>query len=442
MFRGLIDPRVENHLIAEEGELIVDEVRRHFLAFVAPSLIIALGLAVAAISFAVPVDFAPIPLGIGAAIALFGVYRALFVHMDRFVITNMRVFRIHGLFTQHKATMPMSRILDISVHKPLMGRIFRYGHFVFESAAQDQGLRDIRFVGRPDERDLTIQTVIQRSGLRSAIKSFNDKNKEDDAEEPDTDLETDADLHADVEGGSDSDDAYGYEYDYDRGDGLEPHPEPAVVDSEPRFNAGARTDGHSTVRTGAGPDVDTGEWSTMELDTGHGFSKSEEFRIGSALPALNDPVARAASSWELRWPERDRMQTATELMRAHRRLISDLDEKLRPLGLTYARYEVLLLLFFDQQGALPLVELTDQLQVEASSSFSSVRWLEDNGLIERVMEPGDDGEVFAEITPRGRALTDRASQIVADARFGLDSMTEAECHQLTTLLARQRRYRD
>ncbi|MGO1326202.1 MAG: hypothetical protein ACTMH8_11800, partial [Brevibacterium aurantiacum] len=119
MFGALTDPRVEDHLIAEEGEIVVDEVRRHFLAFVSPTLIILLGLAVAALSFTVPIDFASIPLGIGAAIALFGVYRALFVHMDRFVITNMRVFRIHGIFTQHKATMSMARILDISVHKPL-----------------------------------------------------------------------------------------------------------------------------------------------------------------------------------------------------------------------------------------------------------------------------------------------------------------------------------
>jgi membrane protein YdbS with pleckstrin-like domain len=88
--------------------------------------------------------------------------------MDRFVITNMRVFRVHGIFNQHRATMPMSRILDITVDKPFWGRVFGYGHFVFESAAQDQGLRDIRFVGQPDARDLTIQTVIQRAGLRAS----------------------------------------------------------------------------------------------------------------------------------------------------------------------------------------------------------------------------------------------------------------------------------
>ena len=85
---------------------------------------------------------------------------------DRFVITNMRVFRVHGVLSQHLATMPLSRILDISVKKPLHGRLLGFGHFCFESAAQEQGLRDIRYVGRPDERDLSIQRVVQRAGLR------------------------------------------------------------------------------------------------------------------------------------------------------------------------------------------------------------------------------------------------------------------------------------
>ena len=62
--------------------------------------------------------------------------------------------------------MPLSRILDITVVKPLHGRLIGFGHFVFESAAQEQGLREIRYVGRADERDLSIQRVVQRSGLR------------------------------------------------------------------------------------------------------------------------------------------------------------------------------------------------------------------------------------------------------------------------------------
>ncbi|HWM73133.1 MAG TPA: hypothetical protein VNQ53_05300, partial [Nocardioides sp.] len=54
----------------------------------------------------------------------------------------------------------------ITVEKPLIGRLLGYGHFVFESAAQAQGLRRIVYIPNPDERDLTIQRVVQRSGLR------------------------------------------------------------------------------------------------------------------------------------------------------------------------------------------------------------------------------------------------------------------------------------
>jgi hypothetical protein len=84
------------------------------------------------------------------------------------VITNMRVFRVKGVLARSLATMPLGRILDITVVKPMSGRILGYGHFKFESAAEAQGLRDIRFVGRPDDRDLAIQRVVQRAGLRGA----------------------------------------------------------------------------------------------------------------------------------------------------------------------------------------------------------------------------------------------------------------------------------
>ena len=79
----------------------------------------------------------------------------------------MRVFRLHGVLSQRLATMPLHRILDITVYKPLQGRLLSFGHFTFESAAQDQGLRDIRYVHRPDERNLVIQRVVTRAGLRS-----------------------------------------------------------------------------------------------------------------------------------------------------------------------------------------------------------------------------------------------------------------------------------
>ena len=160
------DPDIARHLLRDEGEVIVDEVRKHWMAFVLPVLegIAALVLLVA--SPWLPMDLASVPVIVAFLLGGHALWGFLREHRDRFVITNMRVFRVHGVLSSNLATMPLSRILDITVKKPLQGRLLNYGHFVFESAAQEQGLRDIRYVGSPDERDLAIQRVVQRSGLR------------------------------------------------------------------------------------------------------------------------------------------------------------------------------------------------------------------------------------------------------------------------------------
>lgn len=160
------DPRVERHLIADEGEVIVDEVQKHWTAIVGALLEMLAVVPVLVLLAWVPPQAYWVPLFLALFLVLHGLWRILQARMDRFVITNMRVFRVHGILSQRIATMPISRILDISVHIPVIGRVFGYGHFVFESAAQDQGLREIRFVGAPRQRGATIQRVIQRSGLR------------------------------------------------------------------------------------------------------------------------------------------------------------------------------------------------------------------------------------------------------------------------------------
>lgn len=166
LLHTLTDPKIGRHLLREEGEVIVDEVRRHWMAFVKPGLeaVLAVALVIAA-AFA-PVDLAGFVLLVTLALTLHALWGALREHRDRFVITNMRVFRVHGVLSSHLATMPLSRILDITVVKPLHGRVLGFGHFCFESAAQEQGLREIRYVPRPDDRDRAIQRVVQRSGLR------------------------------------------------------------------------------------------------------------------------------------------------------------------------------------------------------------------------------------------------------------------------------------
>jgi hypothetical protein len=166
----LLDPRIDKHLIADQGEVVIDEVRKHWAATVAAVLELVGGvLLMFLLSLAVP----PLPWWVavvaGGAVMAHAGWRILEQQADRFVITNMRVFRVHGILSQNIATMPLARILDISVHKPVIGRLLGFGHFIFESAAQAQGLREIRFVGDPDRRGLTIQRVIQQAGLRGSI---------------------------------------------------------------------------------------------------------------------------------------------------------------------------------------------------------------------------------------------------------------------------------
>lgn len=157
---------VRRHLLREEGEVVVDEVRKHWIAFGPAVNEVALALVLLLLVPYVPLDYGWAPLLAGFLVGLHAVWLWLSVRRDVFVITNMRVFRLHGVLNRQLSTMPLSRILDITVLKPLVGRVAGYGHFVFESAAQEQGLRDIRYVAQPDDRDLMIQRVVQRSGLR------------------------------------------------------------------------------------------------------------------------------------------------------------------------------------------------------------------------------------------------------------------------------------
>ena len=166
--RFLTDPQIGRHLLRDEGEVIVDEVRKHWVVYVVPTLIALAGISFLWVFLNASVDVAWLPLLVAFGLFGWAGWRALGQNMDRFVITNMRVFRVKGVLVRSQATMPLGRILDITVVKPMTGRVLGYGHFTFESAAQDQGLRDIRFVGDPDARDLVIQRVVQRSGLRGA----------------------------------------------------------------------------------------------------------------------------------------------------------------------------------------------------------------------------------------------------------------------------------
>lgn len=151
-----------------------------------------------------------------------------------------------------------------------------------------------------------------------------------------------------------------------------------------------------------------------------------------------DPIEEASRQWALRWGETPRMRAVTSLMRVHQLVLTELDELLRPLGLTFARYEVLVLLSFSRRGALPLGKIGQRLQVHATSVTPLVKRLEAADLIRRTPHPEDGRAVLASITPQGRAVMEQATDAIVSAQFALSSLSDDDCEALTGLLTAPR----
>jgi DNA-binding MarR family transcriptional regulator len=147
-----------------------------------------------------------------------------------------------------------------------------------------------------------------------------------------------------------------------------------------------------------------------------------------------DPIEEAARQWSTHWGEMPRMRAVTSLMRVHQLVLTELDDLLRPLGLTFARYEVLVLLSFSRRGALPLGKIGERLQVHATSVTPLVKRLEAAELIRRTPHPEDGRAVLASITPQGRLVLAQATEAILGAQFALGSLSEDDCDRLTDLL--------
>jgi DNA-binding MarR family transcriptional regulator len=138
-----------------------------------------------------------------------------------------------------------------------------------------------------------------------------------------------------------------------------------------------------------------------------------------------DPIAEARRQWEAHgWTDAaDGMAAVTSVFRAQQIYLARIDRVLRPLGLTFARYEVLMLLLFSRAGSLPLSKVGARLQVHPTSVTNAVNRLEQQGLIIRVPHPVDRRTTLAEITAAGRAVAAKATDSVNQEVFtdpGLD----------------------
>lgn len=161
-------------------------------------------------------------------------------------------------------------------------------------------------------------------------------------------------------------------------------------------------------------------------------------------PLEFDPIDRAGDLWESRWPDEQpavyaSMRAVTSIMRAHQILIADLDSMLRPFGITFSRYEALVLLTHARGGSLPLSTIGERLQVHATSVTNVIDRLEGAGLVRRMPNPRDGRGTLAVITDAGREVAHKATEGFNAARFGMSALGLDELRAVFTVLRRLRR---
>jgi len=156
-------------------------------------------------------------------------------------------------------------------------------------------------------------------------------------------------------------------------------------------------------------------------------------------PLPFDPILRAAQLWEERIGPAGAMAAVTSVMRVQQILLSAVDGALRPHGLTFARYEALVLLTFARTGKLPMRVMGERLQLHPTSVTNIVDRLQADDLVRRSPHPTDRRTTLVQITAAGTARLEDATKSVTDIGFGLAGLTPEQEHDLTELLGRVRR---
>ncbi len=132
-----------------------------------------------------------------------------------------------------------------------------------------------------------------------------------------------------------------------------------------------------------------------------------------------DPIELATRNWDAAgWSEvSSGMALVTSIMRVQQLLLARVEAVLRPFDLTFARFEVLMLLTFSSLGALPVGKIGERLQVHPASVTNATHRLAEAGLVERFANPDDGRSVLARITEDGREVAQRAAVALNEAVF-------------------------
>ncbi|PWI44163.1 MarR family transcriptional regulator [Streptomyces sp. ICBB 8177] len=147
-----------------------------------------------------------------------------------------------------------------------------------------------------------------------------------------------------------------------------------------------------------------------------------------------DPIARADELWQRRWGAVPAMGAITSIMRAQQILLGRVDAVVKPYGLTFARYEALVLLTFSKAGELPMSKIGERLMVHPTSVTNTVDRLVRSGLVDKRPNPNDGRGTLASITDKGREVVEAATRDLMAIDFGLSAYDADECQEIFALL--------
>lgn len=155
-------------------------------------------------------------------------------------------------------------------------------------------------------------------------------------------------------------------------------------------------------------------------------------------PLAYDPVEAARERWIGQgWEDSATgMAAVVSVIRGEQILLRRANAILRPLGLTFARYQVLGMLRWT--GPLTLGSLGHRLWITPATVTSAVGRLELAGLISRKSHPSDARATLVEITAKGQRLFDRAVEMLNVDLFGAVELSEQELELLVELIGKIR----
>lgn len=79
---------------------------------------------------------------------------------EKLIITDRRIMYMHGILTHHLIMSPLSKVTDLNLERPWMGKLLGYGTIDLQTSGQFEELRVVHFVPHPESVFMEISSLL------------------------------------------------------------------------------------------------------------------------------------------------------------------------------------------------------------------------------------------------------------------------------------------